>query len=68
MYMTHCSFIKKETLADWFCQNYDEKQLFFLWHSILHFEDAEKDSDIKGIPTFTKNREEIKEFVTEKFS
>jgi predicted nucleotidyltransferase component of viral defense system len=58
----------RETLIDWFTQKYDEKQLFFLWRSILYFEDAENDPDIEGYSPFTKKWEEIKEFIAENFS
>ena len=58
----------RETLIEWFTQKYDDKQLFFLWRSILYFEDAENDPDIEGYPPFTKNWKEIKEFITATFS
>jgi len=58
----------RETLIDWFTQKYDDKQLFFLWRSILYFEDAENDPDIEGYPPFTKDWKEIKEFITTSFS
>ena len=58
----------RETLIEWFTKKYDEKQLFFLWRSILYFEDAENDPDIEGYSPFTKNWEEIKKFITETFS
>jgi predicted nucleotidyltransferase component of viral defense system len=45
----------RETLIEWFTQKYDDKQLFFLWRSILYFEDAENDPDIDGYPPFTKS-------------
>ena len=57
-----------ETLIEWFTKKYDEKQLFFLWRSILYFEDAENDPDIEGYLPFTKNWEEIKKFITNTFS
>jgi predicted nucleotidyltransferase component of viral defense system len=55
-----------EDLIDWFKQKYDEDQLYFLWRSILYFEDAEDDPDIKGIPPFTKNWNEIKQLIISK--
>lgn len=58
----------RETLIEWFTRKYDDEQLFFLWRSILYFEDAENDPDIEGYPPFTKNWEEIKEFITATFS
>jgi len=58
----------RETLIERFTQKYDDKQLFFLWRSILYFEDAENDPDIEGYPPFTKNWKEIKEFITASFS
>jgi predicted nucleotidyltransferase component of viral defense system len=53
-------------LIHWFKQKYDEDQLYFLWRSILYFEDAEDDPDIKGIPPFTKNWNEIKQLIISK--
>ena len=53
-----------ETLIDWFVKKYDDKQLFFLWRSILYFTDAENDPDIAGIPPYTKSWEEIKKYIT----
>lgn len=58
----------RETLIEWFTQKYDNKQLFFLWRSILYFEDAENDPDIEGYEPFTKGWKEIKEFITVNFS
>lgn len=58
----------RETLIEWFTQKYDDKQLFFLWRSILYFEDAENDPDIESYPPFTKNWNEIKKFITSSFS
>jgi predicted nucleotidyltransferase component of viral defense system len=58
----------RETLIGWFTEKYDGQQLFFLWRSILYFEDAEHDPDIDGFPPFTKNWQEIKEFITASFS
>ncbi len=58
----------RETLIEWFTQKYDDKQLFFLWRSILYFEDAENDPDIDGYPPFTKSWDEIKKFITASFS
>ena len=58
----------REKLIKWFTQKYDETQLFFLWRSILYFEDAENDPDIEGYSPFTKNWDEIKKFITATFS
>jgi predicted nucleotidyltransferase component of viral defense system len=58
----------RETLIEWFTQKYDDKRLFFLWRSLLYFEDAENDPDIDGYPPFTKSRDEIKKFITASFS
>ncbi len=52
-----------ETLISWFVKKYDEKQLFFLWRSILYFNDAEDDPEIEGYSPFTKNWEEIKKYI-----
>lgn len=58
----------REKLIEWFTQKYDETQLFFLWRSILYFEDAENDPDIAGYSPFTKNWDEIKKFIAAVFS
>lgn len=58
----------RETLIEWFTQKYDDKRLFFLWRSLLYFEDAENDPDIDGYPPFTKSWDEIKKFITASFS
>lgn len=58
----------RETLIEWFTQKYDNKQLAFLWRSILYFEDAENDPEIEGYGPFTKNWKEIKEFIKAVFS
>lgn len=58
----------RETLIEWFTQKYDDRQLFYLWRSILYFEDAENDPDIEGYSPFTKNWKEIKEFIKDRFS
>lgn len=53
-----------ETLIGWFVKKYDDKQLFFLWRSLLYFSDADNDPDIDGIPPFTKSWEEIRRYIT----
>lgn len=58
----------RETLIEWFTQKYDDKRLFFLWRSLLYFEDAENDPDIDGYSPFTKSWDEIKKFITASFS
>ena len=55
-----------EYLIHWFKEKYDEDQLYFLWRSILYFEDAEDDPNIKGVNPFTKNWEEIKQLIISK--
>ncbi len=52
-----------ETLIGWFTKKYDAKQLFFLWRSIIYFNDAEDDPDIQGIEPFNKSWEEIKQYI-----
>lgn len=52
-----------DRLIDWYAKKYDNKQLFFLWRSILYFEDAEDDPDIQGYAPFDKSWEEIKSFI-----
>ncbi len=51
-------------LLEWFVEKYGETQLFFLQRSILYFEDAESDPDIKSYPPFSKSWEEIKKYIT----
>jgi len=46
-----------------FEQKYDSIQLYSLWRSIVYFEDAEEDVDIRGFDPFTKSWKEIKEFI-----
>lgn len=58
----------KQTLIDWFTQKYGIQQLFFLWRSILYFEDAENDPDIEGMSPYTNNWEEIKRIIAINFS
>jgi predicted nucleotidyltransferase component of viral defense system len=55
-----------EVLVKWFVEKYNEEQQYFLWRSIKYFEDAEDDPEINGFPPYTKNWEEIKEFIREK--
>ena len=54
-----------EKLLEWFLKKYNQSQLFFLQRSILYFEDAENDPDIKSYPPFIKNWKEIKSFITD---
>ncbi len=58
----------REKLIEWFTSKYDASQLFFLWRSILYFEDAENDPDIEGYPPFNKSWHEIKRHITATFS
>jgi predicted nucleotidyltransferase component of viral defense system len=51
-------------MLEWFEEKYGNSQLYFLWRSITYFEDAEEDADVTGLPPFTKNWNEIKEFIT----
>lgn len=53
-----------ETMTGWFIKKYDEKQLVFLWRSILYFNDAEDDPEIEGYPPYDKSWKEIKEYIT----
>jgi hypothetical protein len=49
-----------------FKKKYSEDQLYFLWRSIIYFEDANDDPDIAGLPPFNKKWEEIKHIITSK--
>ena len=51
-----------------FIKKYDEDQLFFLWRSIVYFDDANEDPDIKGLEPFNKSWNEIKEIILNKCS
>jgi predicted nucleotidyltransferase component of viral defense system len=52
-----------QTMLSWFEKKYSANQLYFLWRSISYFTDAEDDPEIQGLAPFTKNWEEIKEFI-----
>jgi predicted nucleotidyltransferase component of viral defense system len=49
-----------------FKKKYSEDQLYFLWRSIIYFEDANDDPDIAGLPPFNKKWEEIKHIIISK--
>ncbi len=51
-----------------FKKKYSEDQLYFLWRSILYFEDASEDPEIKGIKPFDKKWDEIKTTIIKKCS
>ena len=51
-----------------FKKKYSEDQLYFLWRSILYFEDANEDPEIKGIKPFDKRWDEIKAIIIKKCS
>ncbi|MES1225304.1 MAG: nucleotidyl transferase AbiEii/AbiGii toxin family protein [Bacteroidota bacterium] len=51
-----------------FTKKYNEDQLFFLWRSIIYFEDADGDPDIQGIKPYDKNWDEIKKYIRAKCS
>lgn len=53
-----------ETLLGFFTTKYDQTQLFYLWRSIVYFDDAENDPDIIGIFPFNKNWEEVKKYIS----
>jgi predicted nucleotidyltransferase component of viral defense system len=50
-------------LLNFFKKKYSDDQLYFLWRSIIYFEDADQDPDIKGLKPFDKNWEEIKAII-----
>ncbi len=54
-------------LINWFRKKYDDDQMYFFWRSILYFDDAEGDPDIKGISPFDKNWNEIKGLIISSF-
>ena len=53
-------------LINSFKKKYNEDQLYFLWRSIIYFEDANEDPDIKGIQPYNKKWNEIKEIIIRK--
>ena len=53
-------------LLNFFKKKYNEDQLYFLWRSIMYFEDADQDPDIRGLKPFDKNWEEIKAIILDK--
>jgi predicted nucleotidyltransferase component of viral defense system len=53
-------------MLKWFCQKYDESQLFFLWKSITYFKDADNDVDIRGISPYDASWERVKEVILKK--
>ncbi len=57
-----------QTLLNWFVQKYDKSQLYFLWRSIIYFEDAEDDPEINGIEPYNVSWDEIKERILEQCS
>lgn len=52
-----------QNILKWFGEKYNESQFYFLWRSIIYFADADEDPDIKGIYPYTKNWQEIKEYI-----
>jgi predicted nucleotidyltransferase component of viral defense system len=54
---------KWEELLSFFERKYTASQLYFLFRSILYFEDAENDFDIIGHGSFKSNWAEIKKFI-----
>ena len=59
------SYTWKDLIA-LFKRKYNEDQLYFLWRSIMYFEDANEDPEIKGIKPFDKKWNEIKEIIISK--
>jgi predicted nucleotidyltransferase component of viral defense system len=55
-------------LLNIFKLKYNEDQLYFLWRSILYFDDADNDPEIQGFSPFTKTWDEIKQLIVEKTS
>lgn len=52
-----------EELLTFFEKKYSASQLYFLWRSIIYFDDAEDDFEIEGFGKYNLNWEEIKEFI-----
>jgi predicted nucleotidyltransferase component of viral defense system len=55
-------------LIKWFKKKYSVDQLYFLWRSIIYFDDANEDPDIKGLQPYDKNWDEIKNIIFNKCS
>lgn len=53
-------------LLNFFKKKYSEDQLYFLWRSIMYFEDADQDPGVRGLKPFDKNWEEIKAIILDK--
>lgn len=54
-----------EELLSFFERKYSSDQLFFLWRSILYFNDADEDFEIDGLGRFNVSWEEIKKYIKE---
>lgn len=52
-----------KTLLEWFTQKYDHNQLYFLWRSVVYFNDADEDAEITAFEPYTKSWEDIKEYI-----
>jgi hypothetical protein len=57
-----------QTLIAWFIEKYGKDQMFYLWRSIIYFDDADKEPDIDGLPPYLLSWEEIKIFIAQKCS
>lgn len=55
-----------EDLINSFKKKYHGDQLYFLWRSIIYFEDANEAPDIAGIKPFNKKWSEIKKIIIKK--
>ena len=53
-----------EQLLAFFEQKYSSDQLYFLWRSILYFNDADDDFEIEGIGQFNVSWKKIKDYIT----
>jgi predicted nucleotidyltransferase component of viral defense system len=54
-----------EDLLSFFERKYTADQLFFVWRSIVYFEDAENDFEIEGLGKYNMPWKEIKEYIKE---
>lgn len=52
-----------EQLLAFFEQKYSSDQLYFLWRSILYFNDADDDFEIDGLGQFNVSWEKIKDYI-----
>jgi predicted nucleotidyltransferase component of viral defense system len=59
-------FFSWKDLLNFFKKKYSEDQLYFLWRSIIYFDDADQDPDINGLQPFNRSWEDVKEIILTK--